>query len=109
MALRFRKSFKILPGVRLNFGKRSASVSLGGKWAGTTVGTRGVTSRVSAPGTGFSYVRRHGRGSGEGSSNNGIILAVIAASPLFLLAALTSFYLFLVVLDWVLSTFSLLG
>ena len=31
MAIQFRKSIKLLPGVRLNIGKKSASVTLGGR------------------------------------------------------------------------------
>ena len=31
MGLRFRKSFKIAPGVKLNFGKKSQSITFGGK------------------------------------------------------------------------------
>ena len=39
MGLRFRKSIKILPGVKLNLGKKSAGVS---------VGTKGDTRRFFA-------------------------------------------------------------
>lgn len=31
MAIQFRKSIRVLPGVRINIGKKSASVTLGGK------------------------------------------------------------------------------
>lgn len=57
MGFRFRKSVKIAPGVRLNFGKKSTSVTLGGKGARYTVSSTGrKTSSVSIPGTGISYV-----------------------------------------------------
>ena len=56
MGLRFRKSKKILPGVKLNVGKKSVGVSLGGKAGGFSLNTkRGVTARGSIPGTGVSY------------------------------------------------------
>lgn len=57
MGFRFRKSVKIAPGVRLNFGKKSTSVTLGGKGARYTVSSTGRrTKSVSIPGTGVSYV-----------------------------------------------------
>lgn len=59
MGWRFRKSIKILPGVRLNFGKKSTSVSIGSKRAGITINSKtGVTARASIPGTGLSYSER---------------------------------------------------
>lgn len=59
MGTRFRKTKKILPGVKLNVGKESVGLSIGGKLGGVSVNSKGdVTKRVSAPGTGFSYVER---------------------------------------------------
>lgn len=56
MGVRFRKSIKIAPGVRLNLGKKSAGVSIGGKYGGVSFNSKtGARARVSAPGTGFSY------------------------------------------------------
>ena len=56
MGLRFRKSIKIAPGVKLNLGKKSAGISIGGKHGGISYNTRtGTRARVSAPGTGLSY------------------------------------------------------
>lgn len=56
MGLRFRKSIKIVPGVKLNLNKKSTSISFGGKRSGVTVNSkRGTSYRVSAPGTGISY------------------------------------------------------
>ena len=52
MGLKFRKSVKIAPGVRLNFGKKSTSVSFGGKGARYTVSSTGrKTASVGIPGT----------------------------------------------------------
>jgi len=55
MGLRFRKSLKLFPGVKLNFSKSGVSTSIGGK--GLTVNLRGnkTTTTVGAPGTGISY------------------------------------------------------
>ena len=56
MGLRFRKSFKIAPGVKVNLNKKSAGVTLGTKGAHFTVNTSGKrTASVGIPGTGLSY------------------------------------------------------
>lgn len=55
MGFRFRQSVKILPGVRLNIGKRGMSVSVGGKGATTNISRRGVRTTLGIPGTGLSY------------------------------------------------------
>ena len=57
MGLRFRKSIKIAPGVRLNLNKKSTSLSFGGKGLRYSINSRGRrTSSVGIPGTGLSYV-----------------------------------------------------
>lgn len=61
MGLRFRKSIKIAPGVKLNLGSKSAGVSVGGKYGGVSVNSKtGARARVSAPGTGLSYSEKIG-------------------------------------------------
>ena len=55
MALRFRKSVRIAKGVRVNFSKSGASLSLGGKGHGVTFGGSGTHAHVGIPGTGLSY------------------------------------------------------
>lgn len=56
MGLRFRKSIKLAPGVKLNLGKKSAGISVGGKYGGMSFNSRsGSRARVSIPGTGISY------------------------------------------------------
>lgn len=63
MGLRFRKSFKILPGVKLNLGKKSAGVSAGTTGAHYSVNSSGrKTSTVGIPGTGLSYSKSSGGG-----------------------------------------------
>jgi uncharacterized protein DUF4236/SH3 domain-containing protein len=56
---RFRRSIKILPGVRWNIGKKSTSVSLGGRGLTYTIGTKGSRTTVGIPGTGLSYTQIH--------------------------------------------------
>ena len=54
MATRFRKSIKIMPGVKLNLGKKGASVSVGVKGARVSFNTNGKqTTSVGIPGTGI--------------------------------------------------------
>lgn len=61
MGWRFRKSLKLLPGIKLNVGKKSASIRLGGKSAGYTVSTTGrKTASTSIPGTGVGLVSKSG-------------------------------------------------
>ena len=60
MGLRIRKSIKVAPGVRLNFGKKGISASIGKRGAGITVGPTGTTAHVGIPGTGISYVKKVG-------------------------------------------------
>lgn len=61
MGFRFRKSIKLAPGVKLNLGKKSAGISVGGKLAGVSLNSRtGGRARVSLPGTGLSYSTKIG-------------------------------------------------
>ena len=55
MGLIFRRSVKILPGVRLNFSKSGVSTSFGTRGARVTVGKNRVTSSIGIPGTGIYY------------------------------------------------------
>lgn len=56
MGLRVRKSIKIAPGVKINLGKKSAGISLGGKGFHYTVNSSGrKTTTVGIPGTGINY------------------------------------------------------
>ena len=87
MGWRFRKSVKIFPGVRLNFGKGGfTSTTIGGRWFKTNVGGRGVKHTVGVPGTGISYQTDTGRAAPSkrepGSRSNGgswllVLLAVL--------------------------------
>lgn len=73
MAFRLRRSVKLFPGVRVNFGKRGASVSLGTRGARVTVGPRGTTTSLGIPGTGLSHRSRspwrRGRAPGSPSAS----------------------------------------
>ena len=58
MGLRFRKSIKIVPGVRLNIGKKSVGVSAGVKGYRKSINSSGrVTTSIGTPVAGVSYVK----------------------------------------------------
>lgn len=64
MGLNFRKSVTICKGVRVNLGKKSASISVGTKGLRYTMSTTGRKSAtVGLPGTGLSYTHTFGKSS----------------------------------------------
>ena len=72
MGFRFRKSFRIAPGVRINLSKTGVSTSIGGKGATVNVSKRGVRGTVGIPGSGLSYSERLDGGStGQGPGSSG--------------------------------------
>ena len=58
MGFRWRKSIKILPGIKLNLSTGGASVSIGPKGAKLNIGSRGARVTTSIPGTGISYSKQ---------------------------------------------------
>jgi hypothetical protein len=90
MGFRFRKSFKLAPGVRMNLSRKGAGVSLGGKGFTHSVGPSGRRTTVNAPGTGLSYAVQHktgrSKGSPQGSALSGLFwLIIIVAFLVWLL------------------------
>lgn len=71
MGFRFRKSVKILPGIRLNFSKSGISTSLGGPGASINIGPKGTRKTVGLPGTGMSYSTFSSHGSTAAPSPTG--------------------------------------
>lgn len=55
MPFRFRKSFKLFPGARLNLGTSGVSLTLGGPGASVNLSGRGARATVGIPGSGLSY------------------------------------------------------
>jgi len=56
MGFRFRKTVKVLPGVRLNVTKNGiSSTSLGKRGATINWGKKGMSETIGIPGTGLSY------------------------------------------------------
>ena len=61
MGLNFRKSIKIAPGVRVNVGKKSTSLSFGGNGLRYSISSNGKRrSTVGIPGSGLSYTTTSG-------------------------------------------------
>lgn len=71
MSWRFRQSFKIIPGIKLNLAKTGLSLSVGGAPLTLNVGPRGVYGTASIPGTGIQFRQRLDGGSGAFHSPNG--------------------------------------
>ena len=91
MGWRFRKSIKILPGLKVNIGKDGfSSVSVGTRGAHLTMGKNSTTVSAGIPGTGLSYVKRLDKPVGQNTTecpycgtaceNNGM-LAQSVSSP----------------------------
>ena len=58
MGWRFRKSFQVIPGLRLNLSKSGLSASIGGSPLTLNIGQHGLMRTASIPGTGISF-RQH--------------------------------------------------
>jgi hypothetical protein len=74
MGFRFRRSLKILPGVRLNLSNSGVSTTLGPRGATVSLGKRGPRANVGMPGTGISYSAALGGGKGRrGAQPEGVV------------------------------------
>ena len=69
---RFRKTFSILPGVRINLSKTGVSGSLGGHGATLNVGHGKENVTLGVPGTGLSY---------RTPASTALILALVVPPP----------------------------
>ena len=58
MGFRFRRSFRLMPGIRLNLSRSGVSTSIGRRGAWFTIGPRGARATVGIPGTGLSYTEQ---------------------------------------------------
>ena len=50
---RFRRSIKIAPGIKINFNKKSTSLTLGRRGVHTTINKLGVRNTIGLPGSGL--------------------------------------------------------
>ncbi|WP_151710814.1 DUF4236 domain-containing protein [Acinetobacter brisouii] len=59
MSLRFKKSIKILPGIKLNISKNGLnSVTIGKPGASINISKKGKQATIGIPGTGLSYSKK---------------------------------------------------
>lgn len=77
MGFRFRKTIKLLPGVRLNVSKGGVSLSAGPRGASVTLGKNGVYGNVGIPGSGLSYRTRLDKPKTRVMRKNGENLSII--------------------------------
>jgi hypothetical protein len=85
MPIRFHKSFKIFPGVRVNLSKSGIGLSEGVGPVHVSEGPRGTRETVSVPGTGVSFYEQQTRKKKKGCL--GIFALILILSP-FLMALL---------------------
>jgi hypothetical protein len=69
VGFRFRRSVRLIPGIRLNLSKGGASVSLGGRGFHYTIGPKGTRATIGVPGTGLLWTEY--RASGGNFSQRG--------------------------------------
>lgn len=98
MGFRFRRSIGLIPGLRLNIGRRGVSVSAGMRGAHVTIGKDGTRTTIGVPGTGMSYTdykRRHPAEAATDApttsrSGSSISLLLVVALLVVALAAIVS-------------------
>lgn len=80
MGFRFRRSFRVFPGLKINVSKSGVSESIGRRGAWFTIGPRGTRTTVGLPGTGLNYTeqRKSPIGAGGGLAITLIVLIVLA-------------------------------
>jgi hypothetical protein len=84
MGLRFRRSFKVLPGIRLNVSKTGLSTSIGSKGATVNVQGNRVRQTIGIPGSGLSYSQEQRVKSGMGSLIVFVAILVAIAFAIFI-------------------------
>ncbi|EIU7179397.1 DUF4236 domain-containing protein [Pseudomonas aeruginosa] len=65
MAIRFRKSFKITPGIRVNISKSGVSTSIGKKGLAANLSKKGARMTAGIPGSGLSASKLYPKASGQ--------------------------------------------
>jgi hypothetical protein len=76
---RFRRTFKIAPGVRFNLSKSGASVSFGPRGLHYTVGPKGTRTTAGLPGSGISWTEYQPYSSRRGSEDSNVLIRSISS------------------------------
>jgi hypothetical protein len=79
MGLRFRRNFRLAPGVKLNVGRRSLSASIGRRGFWYTTGSVGRRVTIGLPGTGLSWTSHLPAGQRPRLGRPVVLLAVVVA------------------------------
>jgi len=79
MGLRFHKSLKVLPGVRLNLNKGMPSISLGGKGVTFNISKNGEKTTLGLPGSGLSYSTTTSSKTGNKGRISAVVLLILGA------------------------------
>ena len=96
MGFRFRKSMKLMPGVRVNFGKKGASYTIGPRGASINLSKKGIYCNASIKGTGLSYRARLDGGAREVAEKESFFKVFFGAIWAWFIAALKlAFMLFI--------------
>jgi hypothetical protein len=69
--LRFRRSFRLFPGMRINLSKSGVSTSIGRRGRWFTIGPRGTRETIGIPGTGLSYTEQQCTGDAQSRVRTG--------------------------------------
>ncbi len=71
MPLRFRKIFKIAPGLKINLSKSGITTSLGKAGASLNIGKKGIRTTFGIPGSGLSFSKLHTQRPNVPAASNG--------------------------------------
>jgi hypothetical protein len=76
MGFRFRKSFALFPGLKINLSKSGPSLSVGEAGASYNIGAKGERATVGLPGSGMSYSTFESGKTGRASTGKRLLLWV---------------------------------
>ena len=91
MGFRLRRSFRLMPGIRLDPGKSAVSTSIGKRGTWFTLGPGGTRATLGVPGTGLSYTEQSPwqRPSAPADAVRGIEVAELPQEEIEIIAAAT--------------------
>ncbi len=112
MGFRFRRTIKVLPGVRLNLSRSGISTSVGVRGAHITAGHGRIRETAGIPGSGISYTesqstrQAHGDGTGEAlTSGEAVRPSLLGRIVRIVVLGILGAFALAVALLWALATF----
>jgi hypothetical protein len=88
VGLRFRRSLRIAPGVKINLGLKSVSASFGGRGLWYTVGPRGQRFTAGMPRTGLYWTTQSSWNGGNPRAGYWIAAVILVLAALIAIALL---------------------